>query len=202
MNENNAAVGDQLQRVREIFLHQTLARHERFAVVEEDRRDIRMLGEVVVAVFEDIDIALLEDESVARQSDRWRRDARDDGRRRMEAHVVIAFDAFSKRFGATTAVAELTLSVEPREVVALLGPNGSGKTTSIKAAADSLPMGRAWIFGPPVGPPMERDPDRLPPRGLKATIGDWDRQVDLTWIIGLLLRGWRKGLDAETAGHS
>ena len=27
--------------------------------------------------------------------------------------------------------------------------------------------------------------------------GDWDAQVDLTWIVGLLLRGWRKGLDAE-----
>ncbi len=37
----------------------------------------------------------------------------------------------------------------------------------------------------------------LPPRGLDATIGDWDAQVDLTWIVGLLLRGWRKGLDAE-----
>jgi len=27
--------------------------------------------------------------------------------------------------------------------------------------------------------------------------GDWDEQLDLTWIVGLLLRGWRKGLDAE-----
>jgi hypothetical protein len=25
----------------------------------------------------------------------------------------------------------------------------------------------------------------------------WAEQVDLVWIIGLLLRGWRKGLDAE-----
>ena len=28
-------------------------------------------------------------------------------------------------------------------------------------------------------------------------LGDWDAQVDLTWIVGLLLRGWRKGLDAD-----
>ena len=28
-------------------------------------------------------------------------------------------------------------------------------------------------------------------------VGDWDLQLDLTWIVGLLLRGWRKGLDAE-----
>lgn len=29
-------------------------------------------------------------------------------------------------------------------------------------------------------------------------LGDWEAQVDLTWIVGLLLRGWRKGLDAES----
>ena len=27
--------------------------------------------------------------------------------------------------------------------------------------------------------------------------GDWDLQRDLAWIVGLFLRGWRKGLDAE-----
>jgi hypothetical protein len=32
-------------------------------------------------------------------------------------------------------------------------------------------------------------------------LGDWEAQVDLAWIIGLLLRGWRKGLDAE-AGNA
>jgi hypothetical protein len=30
-----------------------------------------------------------------------------------------------------------------------------------------------------------------------AIVGDWEAQVDLAWIVGLLLRGWRKGLDAE-----
>ena len=34
-------------------------------------------------------------------------------------------------------------------------------------------------------------------RSSEATLGDWDRQRDLIWIIGLLLRGWRKGSDAE-----
>jgi thiamine kinase-like enzyme len=28
-------------------------------------------------------------------------------------------------------------------------------------------------------------------------VGDWAAQVDLAWIVGLLLRGWRKGLDTE-----
>ncbi len=26
-------------------------------------------------------------------------------------------------------------------------------------------------------------------------LGDWDAQLDLAWIVGLLLRGWRKGAD-------
>ncbi|MEX2011036.1 MAG: hypothetical protein WEF51_02235, partial [Chloroflexota bacterium] len=38
-------------------------------------------------------------------------------------------------------------------------------------------------------------------RAAAATAGvdlaDWETQLDLTWIVGLLLRGWRKGLDAE-----
>jgi len=35
------------------------------------------------------------------------------------------------------------------------------------------------------------------PHDFGALTGDWATQVDLTWIVGLLLRGWRKGLDAE-----
>jgi hypothetical protein len=43
---------------------------------------------------------------------------------------------------------------------------------------------------------------RLPSWGLDTVdvnqvLGNWEAQSDLTWIIGLLLRGWRKGLDAE-----
>ncbi|MFL5683263.1 MAG: phosphotransferase, partial [Chloroflexota bacterium] len=69
-----------------------------------------------------------------------------------------------------------------------------------RAAAESLRLGGTWLDIPSIGPRMERDPDRhgvLPPRGLADTIGDWDAQVDLTWIVGLVMRGWRKGLDAQ-----
>ena len=31
---------------------------------------------------------------------------------------------------------------------------------------------------------------------LTGLAGDWAAQLDLTWIVGLLLRGWRKGIDA------
>ena len=42
----------------------------------------------------------------------------------------------------------------------------------------------AAVFG-------EDEPARS--RSADAVLGDWAAQVDLAWIIGLLLRGWRKG---------
>jgi hypothetical protein len=33
---------------------------------------------------------------------------------------------------------------------------------------------------------------------MARVVGDWEAQVDLALLVGLLLRGWRKGLDAES----
>jgi Cu-processing system ATP-binding protein len=51
---------------------------------------------------------------------------------------MIRFAAFTKTYAGHTAVDRLTLGIERGEVVALLGPNGSGKTTTLKAAAGLL----------------------------------------------------------------
>lgn len=48
---------------------------------------------------------------------------------------MIAYSRFVKRFGCRVAVDDLTLTIQRGEAVALLGPNGSGKTTTLKAAA-------------------------------------------------------------------
>jgi Cu-processing system ATP-binding protein len=63
---------------------------------------------------------------------------------------VIRFEGLTKRYGATAAVEGLTFRVEPGEAVALLGPNGSGKTTTLKAAAGLVrpTSGRVWIGEP------------------------------------------------------
>ncbi len=46
--------------------------------------------------------------------------------------AVIAVQGLSKSFGGKTAVSGLTLSVQKGEIFGFLGPNGSGKTTSIR----------------------------------------------------------------------
>ncbi len=43
----------------------------------------------------------------------------------------ISVDALTKRFGAITAVSDLSLSLEAGQIVGLLGPNGAGKTTTL-----------------------------------------------------------------------
>jgi ABC-2 type transport system ATP-binding protein len=58
-----------------------------------------------------------------------------------------------KQFGATTAVADLSVSVAAGEVFGFLGPNGAGKTTSIKMllALVEPTSGEARVLGNPLG---------------------------------------------------
>lgn len=63
---------------------------------------------------------------------------------------MIRFESFAKAYGGTSAVSDLTLEVLPGEAVALLGPNGSGKTTCLKAAAGLIrpTSGRVLVGSP------------------------------------------------------
>jgi Cu-processing system ATP-binding protein len=72
---------------------------------------------------------------------------------------MISFHAFSKRYGALKAVEALDLEVGAGEVVALLGPNGSGKTTCLKAAAGLIAptSGEVRLAGRPAGDPAARE---------------------------------------------
>jgi ABC-2 type transport system ATP-binding protein len=44
----------------------------------------------------------------------------------------LQLERLTKQFGALTAVHDLTLAVAPGEIYGLIGPNGSGKTTTVK----------------------------------------------------------------------
>lgn len=48
---------------------------------------------------------------------------------------LLQVEGLSKTFGRVVAVRDLNLTVWPGEVVALLGPNGGGKTTTLKMVA-------------------------------------------------------------------
>ena len=55
----------------------------------------------------------------------------------------------TKRYGSTTAVADLSLRVEPGQVFGFLGPNGAGKSTTIRLllALQRPTKGRATLLG-------------------------------------------------------
>jgi Cu-processing system ATP-binding protein len=93
--------------------------------------------------------------------------------------MVILYEGFTKSFGSVQAVHNLNLEVVKGETLALVGPNGSGKTTTLKAALGLvLPTsGSVSVCGARVDPRVSRTrgrvgylPQRLSfPEGCTAT---------------------------------
>jgi ABC-2 type transport system ATP-binding protein len=52
---------------------------------------------------------------------------------------MIEVTALTKNYGAFTAVRELSFAVGPGEVLGLVGPNGSGKTSTLRCLAGIIP---------------------------------------------------------------
>ena len=52
---------------------------------------------------------------------------------------MIQVHHLTKTFGAFTAVNDVSFEVRPGETFALLGPNGSGKTTALKCLVGLMP---------------------------------------------------------------
>ncbi len=53
---------------------------------------------------------------------------------------MIEVQSLAKRYGAFTAVRDLSFSVRPGEVLGLVGPNGAGKTTTLRCLAGIIPV--------------------------------------------------------------
>lgn len=63
--------------------------------------------------------------------------------------VTIRSEGLTRKFGAITAVHDLTFSVNEGEIYGLVGPDGSGKTTTMRLLSGILTpsSGRAWVDG-------------------------------------------------------
>ena len=73
----------------------------------------------------------------------------------------VVFQNIKKQFGAFTAIHDLSLTIEPGQLVTLLGPSGCGKTTTLRmlAGLEHPSAGRILIGGKDVTmlPANERD---------------------------------------------
>lgn len=58
---------------------------------------------------------------------------------------VLEVQGLSKNFGGLAAVRDVSLHVEPREIVSLIGPNGAGKTTVFNLISGILPPTRGKV---------------------------------------------------------
>jgi ABC-2 type transport system ATP-binding protein len=70
------------------------------------------------------------------------------------AASLVSVSGLTKSYGRLAAVADVSLSIRPGEVLGLIGPNGSGKTTLFECIAGLLPYdaGTVSVGGMVLGP--------------------------------------------------
>jgi len=88
------------------------------------------------------------------------------------SEFALRMQGFTRRFGALTAVAGLDLEVRPGELFGIVGPDGAGKTTTLRMLAGVLApsAGDAEILGTSV---------RRNPEGVKARIAYMSQRFGL-----------------------
>jgi ABC-2 type transport system ATP-binding protein len=108
---------------------------------------------------------------------------------------VLEAREIAKRYGAVTAVREISFAIRPGEILGVLGPNGSGKSTIVKMVTGILEptRGQVWFQGRRIDQEMS---------AFKRSLGYVPEQPDLY----AFLSGWEylnlvatlRGLDART----
>ncbi len=106
----------------------------------------------------------------------------------MGGNAAICAEHISKDYGAFRAVDDLTFEVFAGEIFALLGPNGSGKTTTIRMVLDILKpdTGRISVLGAPLNEQTKNRIGYLPEeRGLYRGVPVLDVMVYLGALKGM-----------------
>jgi ABC-type branched-subunit amino acid transport system ATPase component len=117
--------------------------------------------------------------------------------------ALLEVDELTKRFGGVTAVSECSFSVPEGSITALVGPNGSGKTTAfnlitgyVRADAGSIRFAGSIVRRP--------DPVRLARRGLARTFQQARVFPQLTLVQNLaasVRQPWRGMLRPRVRRH-
>jgi ABC-2 type transport system ATP-binding protein len=108
--------------------------------------------------------------------------------------IAISAQHLVRKFGAFTAVNDVSFTVQGGEIFGFLGPNGSGKTTVIKMLTGLLPLtaGEATVLGIDV---------RKDPEDVRENIGymsqNFSLYTDLTVMENLTFYGRIYGLPPE-----
>lgn len=81
----------------------------------------------------------------------------------MEAEIIIRVRDLTRRFGDLTAVDHLNLEVAKGEIFGLVGPDGAGKTTTLRLLSGLIDPtdGQAWVAGHDVARENEAVRDRI-----------------------------------------
>jgi len=110
---------------------------------------------------------------------------------------MIKTEHLTKRYGALTAVDDLSFEVRPGEVLGFLGPNGAGKTTTMRMLTGFIAptSGRASIYGhdveaDPIGAKscIGYLPEGAPAYGEMTALGFLEFVADLRGLRGAVRR--------------
>lgn len=74
--------------------------------------------------------------------------------------TLLSVEHLNVRYGATEVLRDVSLHVDPREIVTIVGPNGSGKTTLLRAIVGATPTATGQITTAP-GVKLGYVPQRL-----------------------------------------
>jgi ABC-2 type transport system ATP-binding protein len=92
---------------------------------------------------------------------------------------VLEAQNLAKKYGAVTAVHDISFAIRPGEILGVLGPNGSGKSTTVKMVTGLVDPTRGHVLFR--GEPIERDLTAF-----KRSLGYVPEQPDLYGFLS----GW------------